>query len=211
MLGAYRRVGAGAGVRGHTGGVNDFVAYRLEAHGIRSPGVRIRPAELDDVARVAQLLALRGCGIDDALEQAPRMIASLPVLLVACLPPEDPRAGGPGDPAVDRLRRSGAPVALSGAFVVPDEMAPPGGWMVSGLVVDPSVRRRGIGRMLLTAVVEQAGRVAPGQTLRSVVNATNRASLALHRTVGFRRVKCVSRYAGITFEGGKGVLLAREP
>lgn len=65
--------------------------------------------------------------------------------------------------------------------------------------------------MLLTAVVEQAGRVAPGQTLRSVVNATNRASLALHRTVGFRRVKCVSRYAGITFEGGKGVLLAREP
>lgn len=44
--------------------------------------------------------------------------------------------------------------------------------------------------------------------MRSVVNATNGASIALHERHGFREVARGATFAGITFTGGTGVLLS---
>ena len=97
--------------------MNDFADYAPRAHGGSATGLVIRPASPDDGARVARLLALRGTGVENALAQAPRMIEALPVLLLALMPVErEAEAGAEKGVDDDRL----APVALSGAFVLPE-------------------------------------------------------------------------------------------
>lgn len=107
------------------------------------------------------------------------------------------------------------PVALSGAFVLPGDLdsGRPERWTISGLVVDPAARRHGIGRAVLAAVLDAVDALAPGEEVISVVNATNHASIGLHLALGFEEVARVEEYAGITFEGGEGVVLvhAGEP
>ena len=81
--------------------------------------------------------------------------------------------------------------------------------MVSGLVVDPVARRRGVGRVLLTAVADAVRALGPAADLYSVVNASNHASIGLHLAVGFEKVAPLSAFGAVTFEGGRGVLLRR--
>ena len=111
-----------------------------------------------------------------------------------------------------------APVALSGAFPLPERMRAslpePGSgaedaWMVSGLVIDPVARRGGVGRVLLTAVAEAVNALRPAADLYSVVNATNHASVGLHLLVGFERLARLGGFGAVTFEDGQGVLLRR--
>ena len=116
-----------------------------------------------------------------------------------------------------------APAALSGAFPLPEDMrtwlpgrsltAPASAaqrtWMVSGLVVDPVARRRGVGRVLLTAIADAVRALEPAAALYSVVNATNHASVGLHLVVGFERLARLEGFGAVTFEGGQGVLLRR--
>lgn len=190
--------------------MNDFADCAPRAHGGSAAGLVIRPASPDDAARVARLLALRGTGVEEALAQAPRMIEALPVLLLALMPIEQGAEAGAGEGADDdRL----APVALSGAFVLPGDPGAgrPERWTVSGLVVDPRARRRGIGRALLGALLDAVAAVDPGEPLISVVDADDHASIGLHLAVGFSRTERVEEYAGITFEGGWGVVMVHEP
>ncbi|MDU0348600.1 GNAT family N-acetyltransferase [Actinomyces sp. MRS3W] len=189
-------------------------------------GVLIRPARFDDDSRVARLLALRGISVEEALEQAPRMIAALPVLLLASLPVAGADASAPASrPAVEanaaapaplpvaevNEEDSAAPVALSGAFLLPGDLEAgrPERWMVSGLIVDPDARRRGIARALLAAVAEAVQEIAPGEDLFSVVEADNHASVAAHLAAGFIEVDRVDGYAGLSFDGQ--ALLLRLP
>ena len=169
----------------------------------------IRPASPDDAARVARLLALRGTGVEDALAQAPRMIEALPVLLLALMPVEQEAEAGTEDVGDDRL----APVALSGAFVLPGDLGTgrPERWTVSGLIVDPRARRHGIGRALLGAVLDAVAALDPGEPVVSVVDADKHASIGLHLAVGFTQTERVEEYAGITFAGGRGVVMVHEP
>ena len=205
-----------------TGPVNDF-APLASPHGTPVAGVLVRPAEPGDAARVARLLTLRGTSVEEARERAPHVIASLPVLLLALLPAAEAagekdsahgRAADPGDLDDDLL----APVALSGAFPLPERLRvslpepddDTEAWMVSGLVVDPVARRRGVGRVLLTAVADAVRALGPAADLYSVVNASNHASIGLHLAVGFEKVAPLSAFgAVVTFEGGRGVLLRR--
>lgn len=204
-----------------TGPVNDF-APLASPHGTPVAGVLVRPAEPGDAARVARLLTLRGTSVEEARERAPHVIASVPVLLLALLPAAEAagekdsahgRAADPGDLDDDLL----APVALSGAFPLPERLRASlpepdddtEAWMVSGLVVDPVARRRGVGRVLLTAVADAVRALGPAADLYSVVNASNHASIGLHLAVGFEKVAPLSAFGAVTFEGGRGVLLRR--
>ena len=204
-----------------TGPVNDF-APLASPHGTPVAGVLVRPAEPGDAARVARLLTLRGTSVEEARERAPHVIASVPVLLLALLPAAEAagekdsahgRAADPGDLDDDLL----APVALSGAFPLPERLRASlpepdddtEAWMVSGLVVDPVARRRGVGRVLLTAVADAVRALGPAADLYSVVNASNHASIGLYLAVGFEKVAPLSAFGAVTFEGGRGVLLRR--
>jgi phosphinothricin acetyltransferase len=84
----------------------------------------------------------------------------------------------------------------------------PDGWYVSALTVHPDWRRRRIGDRLLSELL--AWPRASGSVVRSVVNAVNLPSLDLHRRHGFGEVGRAATFAGITFVGGVGVLLAAE-
>lgn len=238
-----------------------------QPHSTSAGRILVRAAEPDDAPRVARLLTLRGASVDDALQQAPRMIDTLPVLLLALMSAagehrtatagESPagrdasnashasNGGHGGDLGEDSNDRHDdrhtdrhadgaggadgaddsdtddallAPVALSGAFPLPERMRAslpePGSgaedaWMVSGLVIDPVARRGGVGRVLLTAVAEAVNALRPAADLYSVVNATNHASVGLHLLVGFERLARLGGLGAVTFEDGQGVLLRR--
>ena len=92
---------------------------------------------------------------------------------------------------------------------LPEASADSDAWMVSGLVVDPVARRRGVGRVLLTAIADAVRALEPAAALYSVVNATNHASVGLHLVVGFERLARLEGFGAVTFEGGQGVLLRR--
>lgn len=235
-----------------------------QPHSTSAGRILVRAAEPDDAPRVARLLTLRGASVDEALQQAPRMIDTLPVLLLALMSAagehrtatagESPagrdsghgghasnasNGGHGGDLGEDSNDRHDdrhtdrhadgaddsdtddallAPVALSGAFPLPERMRAslpePGSgaedaWMVSGLVIDPVARRGGVGRVLLTAVAEAVNALRPAADLYSAVNATNHASVGLHLLVGFERLARLGGFGAVTFEDGQGVLLRR--
>lgn len=187
--------------------MNDVAGRAPQSRGGSAAGLVIRPASPGDAARVARLLALRGTGVEEALAQAPRMIEALPVLLLALMPVE--QEVGEEEADDDRL----APVALSGAFVLPGDLGTrrPERWTVSGLVVDPRARRHGIGRALLSAVVDAVAAIDPGEPVVGVVNTDDHALIGLHLAVGFTQTERVEEYAGVTFEGGRGVVMVHGP
>ena len=189
--------------------MNDVAGRAPQSRGGSAAGLVIRPASPGDAARVARLLALRGTGVEDALAQAPRMIEALPVLLLALMPVEQEAEAGTEEVGDDRL----APVALSGAFVLPGDLGTgrPERWTVSGLVVDPRARRHGIGRALLSAVVDAVAAIDPGEPVVGVVNTDDHALIGLHLAVGFTQTERVEEYAGVTFEGGWGVVMVHGP
>ena len=204
--------------------MNDFAPFEPMLHGTSVGGVIVRPAGPDDVSRVARLLTLRGISAEEAREQAPRMIDALPVLLLALLSAAEAATGDDDGSGVADDETAAAPddallapVALSGAFPLPERMraslpeasADSDAWMVSGLVVDPVARRRGVGRVLLTAIADAVRALEPAAALYSVVNATNHASVGLHLVVGFEKVAQLRAFGTVTFEGGRGVLLRR--
>ena len=205
---------------------NDPVPFAPASPGTSAAGVVVRPARSDDAARVARLLAQRGVCVEEALEQAPRMIDALPVLLLALLPAavSGASASGAAVPGDDDLGSSAAvpratdragsgdallaPAALSGAFPLPEDMrtwlpgrsltAPASAaqrtWMVSGLVVDPDARRRGVGRALLTAIDDAVRVFEPDVELYSIV------STADHACVGRAPYQYGDRYDPLTHD-----------
>jgi ribosomal-protein-alanine N-acetyltransferase len=64
-------------------------------------------------------------------------------------------------------------------------------WHIMNIAVDPSARRRGVGRGLLEEMFERAGRDA-SYTLE--VRTSNQAAIALYESLGFRGVGTRPRY-----------------
>jgi len=81
----------------------------------------------------------------------------------------------------------------------------PAGHYLAGVTVDPRLRRRGVATALTRARLEWVA----GRAMEAffVVNARNLASIALHRPWRFAEVARGPRLAGVTFEGGVGLLL----
>lgn len=81
----------------------------------------------------------------------------------------------------------------------------PEGWYLTGLVVDPKLRRRGVGRQLTQGRLESLA--ARGiHHVWYFANARNTVTLQLHRHLGFREVTRNFSIPGVTFWGGVGVL-----
>jgi ribosomal protein S18 acetylase RimI-like enzyme len=85
----------------------------------------------------------------------------------------------------------------------------PAGFYLTGLVVDPSWRRRGIGRELTSRRL--AWIWSHGRAAWFFANARNEASLELHRNLGFAEVGRAASYLGEHFDGGCGVLMVARP
>lgn len=169
--------------------MSHFAEYRPSAHGSRDATLVVRDALPDDVDGIARVARTRG-GEHVGLEG--RLSAWVDdderVVVVACH---------------DEVVGWSSASRLAGHDDAPD------GWYVSSLAVDPAWRRRGAGDRLLAAVVAATGSRSP--VLRSIVNATNNASIDLHTAHGFVEEARGSSFAGVTFQGGVGVLLRRGP
>lgn len=85
-----------------------------------------------------------------------------------------------------------------------DAGALPEGWYLTGIVVDPRFRRRGIGFRLtgerLRWIAERS------RSAYYFANARNRVSVALHRRFGFVEVARGTGFADVSFVGGEGIL-----
>ncbi|MBU3978025.1 GNAT family N-acetyltransferase [Propionicimonas sp.] len=81
------------------------------------------------------------------------------------------------------------------------------GWYLTGVVVAPSQRRRGLGRRLVQARLDWLA----ARTDRAwyFAAAENQASLQLHRELGFSEVTRSFEVPGVSFTGGVGVLSVR--
>lgn len=189
--------------------MSHFAEYRPGAHGPRDATFAVRaalPGDVDGIARVARTRGGEHVGLEGRLGAWVRDDER--VVVVACLDGETGRsvvrrAGGEvGADSGDEV------IGWSSAFRMAGRDDAPDGWYVSSLTVDPAWRRRGAGDRLLAAAI--AATSARGSVLRSIVNATNRASLDLHAAHGFVDEAHGSSFAGVTFEGGAGVLLRRD-
>ena len=86
--------------------------------------------------------------------------------------------------------------------------AAPAGLYLTGVVVAPAWRRRGVGTALTAARLAWArGRA---EQVWAFTNARNSGSLALHQRLGFAEVGRAGSYLGEPFDGGVGVLLRAE-
>ena len=167
----------------------NLAEYAPDAHGAPLPDVAVRPATDADLPACAALLTLRDGGTKgDWLDRLRFWLASDEHLFVADL----------GGAVVGYARLSWQSPVSNGGRNLPD------GHYLSGMIVDPRYRRRGIGRALTQARI--AWTRARGERAFFVVNATNRASMDLHREVGFRELTRDFDFPGITFTGGDGVL-----
>jgi len=94
----------------------------------------------------------------------------------------------------------------------PPEGAPPrtvpAGMYLSGVVVDPRRRRRGIGSRLVRARLDWISHRAPRAYY--FANSLNEASIALHRAFGFREEMKDVRHPSARFAGGIGILYRRD-
>lgn len=81
----------------------------------------------------------------------------------------------------------------------------PAGHYLGGVTVDPDWRRRGIGTMLTTFRLGWIWERAVEAWY--VVNATNVASMAMHREFGFTEISRAAAFHTTTFEGGNGLLM----
>jgi phosphinothricin acetyltransferase len=160
-----------------------FAPHQPDGHGRPDPDVGVRAARAEDAAGIVAVAATREPLPEDFGDRVRRWTEDRGRRVLVA-------------------ERAGAVVAWAmlarwhGYDDVPD------GRYVSALTVHPGSWRRGIGSTLLSDLLS-----ASGGEVRSVVNARNRPSLALHARHGFREVRRAGTFAGIEFEGGTGVLL----
>lgn len=81
------------------------------------------------------------------------------------------------------------------------------GWYLTGVIVEPEYRRRGVGRQLVNARLDWLNTRA--DRVWYFASAQNEASLQLHREFGFSEVTRTFEVPGVTFTGGVGVLCLR--
>ncbi len=170
-----------------------FAAYEPDAHGVPLDDMTVRPAEDADLPACAVLMAEREGGDRRVwLERLRYWLAHGQRVFVA--------QGAGRVVAYGRL--SWLTPGAEGGRNAPD------GWYLNGIVVAGGFRRRGLGRALTLARCRWVW--DRGERVHFVVNAANRASMDLHREIGFREVTRDFVLPGVTFTGGEGVLFTAD-
>lgn len=165
--------------------------YDPDAHGTPLHDAVVRQAGEADLPGCAELMAEReGCAAEECRQRLAYGLEDGQPLFVAAL----------GDAIVGFARVSWLTPAQQGGWNAPD------GWYLSGVVVDKAVRRHGLGRALTRARCEWVWE--RHQPVHFVVNSANRASMDLHRELGFREVTRDFQLPGVTFTDGEGVLFS---
>ncbi len=170
-----------------------FADYAPQAHGTPLADVEVVRAEASDLAACGALWAQREGG-DPALwtTRLERSLSDEHVMFVA--------------------RRQGRVLGYGRvAWLTPQAGGgrnAPDGWYLSGVVVDPAYRRRGLGRLLTDARCQWVW--SRGEDVWYVVSAGNRASRQLHDEFGFREVTRDFALPGVTFSADDGILCRGE-
>ena len=84
----------------------------------------------------------------------------------------------------------------------------PPGFYLTGVTVQPSFRRGGLGRQLTVARLDWIRERAHAAWY--FASSANRPSIDLHRAFGFAEVSRARTIHGVTFESGEGILLRAE-
>ena len=180
-----------------------FEQYRRTLDkGERLPAIEdllIRPALLTDAAELGRIEAVREGG--DAAPYASRLERAIVSF----------RTASEGLILAAQHSRRLVGIAKIRHFV-PSNDAPrnvaPAGWYLSGVIVVPEYRRRGIGRHLTEARLEWVAQ--RDQSAYYFSNVQNRVSIELHQQFGFVELTSDFTYPGAMFEGGIGVLFRAE-
>jgi GNAT superfamily N-acetyltransferase len=94
------------------------------------------------------------------------------------------------------------------AFFSPPPGSPanvaPAGWYLTGVVIRPELRRRGVGLALTAARLKWIRERSPRAYY--FANERNRASIDLHGALGFVELTRDFQHPGARFQGGGGVL-----
>ena len=173
-----------------------FAEYQPDhARKLAPVGLRIRSARPNDVEAVARLILERDQGSLDAhLDRTRAEITRSErerefMLCVA-----------ETDRSVIAFGRCG----LLGSESAGDGFRAPPGWYLMGLIVDPKIRRRGVGLELTRYRMRWIAKRA--QHAYYFVNARNQASIDLHQKLGFRELTRDFQIPNVSFTGGAGVL-----
>lgn len=166
-----------------------FADYEPNDHGVEAE-VEVRPLQADDVDRCSELAVQRnGLDIGTWRGSFERSLEREDHQTFVAL--QDGRVIGYASTTWMN------PVADGGVNA-------PEGWYLTGVVVDPHARRRGVGRRLTKARLEWlAGRT---DRVWYFATALNRPSLDLHASLGFREVTRDFSIPGVSFSGGEGIL-----
>ncbi len=151
----------------------------------------IRPAICSDIASILDVEAQAGRPLPDPIRLAAAIDDDARLVLVAC-------ARGTSD--VGGFLGWGKTHFWGFA----DGTAPTGQYL-GGVTVRPDCRRSGIGTALTQARLDWIWRRASEAWY--VVNASNLASIELHRRWGFAEVARAPRFHTTTFDGGVGILM----
>jgi len=186
--------------------MSEFAAYapRSAEGSVRHEvdGLVVREAVAADLEAIAAIAAAReGEPVETWRDRLARSLAESAepdrsILLVAEAPPPSGVVG------------YGKAALLSMSANAPAN-APPHGWYLTGVVVRPEFRRRGIASALTRARLERIA--AMGREIHYVASAGNPATIDLHRAFGFVEVTRDVRLPDVSFTGGVGILFRCEP
>lgn len=167
-----------------------FAPFAPDAHGHPLAGAVVRPGTRQDLAQTGALAALRegGPGADWVAQHRRRFDTEGNQLFVV-----EYEGDVVGYGWVSYL----TPVEHGGRNA-------PDGWYLSGVVIAPTVRRRGLGRRLTQERVAWA--LERGEAVHYVVAASNLASRDLHASLGFEEVTDDFVMPGIVFTHDDGLL-----
>ncbi len=169
-----------------------FAEFDPDAHGEPVSAV-VRPAVEADLDACAQLAAERNGGAAESWRSRLAVDLADPEKLLVVAECDGVVAGHAGagwlsfDPVLARNVKDG--------------------WYLTGVLVDPALRRRGLGARLVEARLNWLSSRA--DRVWYFAAAQNQASLRLHRGFGFSEVTRSFAVPGVSFTGGEGVLCVR--